>query len=152
MTWGGKDLFNLRIYNLPLKAAKVNSSRSGTWSQELKQQLEECCLLVCSPLLIQPAFSTAQYHLAVTTFVSTHAIFFSYSNCDGCSWFHLDSVWNGLQPRNKESTCEKFSPWFEVGESTTSSDLDARRDTSDTDFELIRHTFNLAHTFCWKPV
>lgn len=99
-----------------------------------------------------PCFFYSTGSPSLTTFVSTHAIYFSYSNCDGCSWFQLDSIWYELQPRNKESTCERFSPWFEVGESTSSSDLEAGRHTSGTDLESIRHTFNLAHAFCWNPV
>lgn len=47
--------------------------------------------------------------------------------------------------------CERFfSPWFEVGKSTSSADLGDRETlTFDLDLELGRYTFSLGHTFCW---
>lgn len=42
----------------------------------------------------------------------------------GCQ---LDYVWNELQCRSGGQTRERFPAWFEVGESTSSLDLRARK-------------------------
>lgn len=54
----------------------------------------------------------------------------------GCQ---LDYTWNELQSRNGGHTCDLD---LEVG----------RQHAFDLDLEAGRHTFNLGHTFFWKPV
>lgn len=65
----------------------------------------------------------------------------------GCQ---LDYIWNELQSRNGGYT---WDPDLEVGrQQAFELNLEAgRHGLFDPDLEVGRHTFNLGHTFFWKP-
>jgi hypothetical protein len=58
-SWGGKGLFGLYFHIVAMteESQDRNSSRAGTWRQELMHKgMEVCCLLAYYPWLAQPAF------------------------------------------------------------------------------------------------